>query len=220
MAVKKTVAASAASTTIPTTASIGGELETTNPVTASPLEALEQGASGDFDAAKTRTDGLANSLAKARAVKAAKALARKQASESISTLQSALAAEKANDLHSFGSIKEVARVAPTAEEYVRVEIPYADLFDHTHPGVQLNRHRFEPGKTYLLRGDVALEVKRRLAMFHDEQVRLLRPNADRKALSDVNRGSQWTSRGSNVVPLGRLEDVAVASDEKIYTVDF
>jgi hypothetical protein len=110
-------------------------------------------------------------------------------------------------------------VAPTAEEYVRVEIPHADLFDHTHPGVQLNRHRFEPGKTYLLRGDVALEVKRRLAMFHDEQVRLLRPNADRKALNDVNRGSQWTSR-SNVVPLGRLEDVAVASDEKIYTVDF
>jgi hypothetical protein len=214
MAVKKTVAASAGATTNPSTASIGGELETPESITASLLEAADKAAS---DAAVAKI----NALAKARAVKAANAAARKAASDNINSIQAALAAEKANDHLSFGNIQEVARVAPTAEEYVRVEIPSSDLFDHTHPGVQLNRHKFEPGKTYLLRGDVALEVKRRLAMFHDEQVRLLRPNADRKALNDVNRGSQWTSRGGNaVVPLGRLEDVPVASDERIYTVDF
>jgi hypothetical protein len=171
-----------------------------------------------------------DSLAKARAAKAAKAAARKAAltipepalyTRSASRIKSALDAELAADRHSFGEIKEVGRTIPTAEEYVKVEIPLTDLFDHSHPGVQLNRHKFEPGKTYLLRGDVALEVKRRLAMFHDEQVRLLRPNADRKALADVNRGSQWSSRaGSSVVPLGRLEDVPTASDERIYTVDF
>jgi len=176
-----------------------------------------------------------DNLAKARAAKAAKAAARKAASSgtgvfvarqvapevAASRIKNALDAELAADRHSFGEIKEVGRTIPTAEEYVKVEMPLTDLFDHGHPGVQLNRHKFEPGKTYLLRGDVALEVKRRLAMFHDEQVRLLRPNADRKALADVNRGSQWSSRaGSSVVPLGRLEDVPTASDERIYTVDF
>lgn len=214
MSVNKTVAAAKAAN--PSTASGTGELETSPLVTAS-----EQGATDNVASSTARAVAKVDALTKARAVKAANTAARKAAAESISNIQEALAAEKANDLHSFGSIKEVARQAPTSEEYVRVEIPSADLFDHTHPGVQLNRHKFEPGKTYLLRGDVALEVKRRLAMFHDEQVRLLRPNADRKALSDVNRGSQWTSRGGNaVVPLGRLEDVPVASDERIYTVDF
>lgn len=222
MAVKKTVAASPSGASIPATALGAGELETSPSVTVAQSEIASKAIS-DAAASKIRK---AN-LAKARAAKALKA---QQALEApiefapkprAKDFQDALAAELAADKHSFGEIKEVARIVPTNEEYVKVEMPLADLFDHTHPGVQLNRHKFEPGKTYLLRGDVALEVKKRLAMFHDEQVRLLRPNADRKALADVNRGSQWTSRGSNaVVPLGRLEDVAVASDEKIYTVDF
>lgn len=225
MAVKKTVAAPLG-VSIPETASTAAELEGAEEVTAS--TGAEQQAALDAAVQQSKLQA----LAKARAAKAVKAaenkaliesqeLARKAAAESISSIQSLLAAEKINDRHSFGDIREVAKSLPTREEYVKVEIPFADLFDHTHPGVQLNRHKFEPGKTYLLRGDVALEVKRRLAMFHDEQVRLLRPNADRKALNDVNRGSQWTSRGGNsVVPLGRLEDIPTAADERIYTVDF
>src|SRR6267378_53675 len=215
MAVNKSVAAPASAETslvglvsIPATASTVGELKTTEPVTALQTEGGSTTPSTTVDAvAQTRT----NNLAKARAAKAAKAQTKQTISESptpspVAVFQAAIAADSAADRYSFGEIKEVARIVPTAEEYVKVEIPLADLFDHSHPGVQLNRHKFEPGKTYLLRGDVALEVKKRLAMFHDEQVRLLRPNADRKALADVNRGSQWTSR-SNVVPLGRLEDV-------------
>jgi hypothetical protein len=214
MAVRKTVAASLGGV-IPETASTTGELEASLEVTGA-----SEGAFSEASEAAVQQSKLV-ALAKARATKAAKAAARKAASESISAIQRELAAEKVNDHLSFGEIKEVARIMPTREEYVKVEIPLADLFDHSHPGVQLNRHKFEPGKTYLLRGDVALEVKRRLAMFHDEQVRLLRPNADRKALNDVNRGSQWTSRGGNsVVPLGRLEDIPTAADERIYTVDF
>lgn len=226
MAVKKTVAASPSGTSIPATASGTGELETSSGFTALQTETPNGVSLAAELASRTRK---AN-LAKARAAKALKARALEaetldfapvKSQHSAKAFQEAIAAEAAADRHSFGEIKEVARIVPTNEEYVKVEMPLADLFDHTHPGVQLNRHKFEPGKTYLLRGDVALEVKKRLAMFHDEQVRLLRPNADRKALADVNRGSQWTSRGSNaVVPLGRLEDVAVASDEKIYTVDF
>jgi len=221
MAVNKTVAASTQGrSSIPATASTVGELKTTEPVTASlQTETVEQTVSVTADTAtKTRSTNLAKARA-AKAVKAAKRVVSEPHQTPVTSFQAAIAAEIASDRHSFGEIKEVARIVPTAEEYVKVEMPLADLFDHTHPGVQLNRHKFEPGKTYLLRGDVALEVKKRLAMFHDEQVRLLRPNADRKALADVNRGSQWTSR-SNVVPLGRLEDVQVGSDEKIYTVDF
>lgn len=224
MAVKKTVAVDPIGSIIPETATTAGELKTSQPVTDSQLEGTDEVPSVEA-VAKSKVDGLvkarAAKAAKARIQQAEKALAREKASESIRGIQEALAAEKANDALSFGQIQEVSRSLPTREEYVKVEVPATDLFDHTHPGVQLNRHRFEPGRTYLLRGDVALEVKRRLLMFHDEQVRLLRPNADRKALNDVNRGSQWTSRGSNsIVPLGRLEDIAVASDEKIFTVDF
>jgi hypothetical protein len=219
MAVKKTVAVSNMEA-IPMTASAAGELETSQQVTAH-TEAVSTTAS-DTAAATKRID----SLAKARAAKAAKKASELQVQKAatineVANIQTALAAEARQDRHSFGEIREVGRVQPTAEEYVRVEIPLTDLFDHGHPGVQLNRHKFEPGKTYLLRGDVALEVKRRLAMFHDEQIRLLRPNADRKALNDVNRGSQWTSRGGNaIVPLGNLQDIQVASDEKIFTIDF
>jgi hypothetical protein len=223
MAVKKTVAALQDNeASIPGTASPTAELEGVSEVTAQ-AEAIDLASEA---AAVAKSKQLA--LVKARAAKAAKAAAREQAekeqarqeaAKEIQNIQQVLAAEKANDHLSFGEIREVARLVPTREEYVKVEIPLADLFDHTHPGVQLNRHKFEPGKTYLLRGDVALEVKRRLAMFHDEQIRLLRPNADRKALNDVNRGSQWSSRGS-VTPMGRLEDVPTAADERIYTVDF
>lgn len=203
---------------IPETASVSGELEATDTVTA------EQGASAEALAAAANEARKAG-LAKARAIKAAKAAEtaakREAAAEEIQSIQAKLAAEAKADKFSFGEIREVRRTIPTAEEYVKLEMPLVDLFDHTHPGVQLNRHKFEPGKTYQLRGDVALEVRRRLAMFEDEQKRLLRPNADRKALADVNRGSQWTSRGGNsVVPLGRLEDIPTASDEVVLTVDF
>jgi hypothetical protein len=225
MAVKKVAAGAAgneASLTIPATASTDAELEGAEEVTS------KQAFSEASAAAVAQSKLVA--LAKARAAKQAKAFqraeqekaqAREQAAKEIQDIQGILAAENANDRMSFGEIREVARIRPTREEYVKVEVPAADLFDHTHPGVQLNRHKFEPGKTYLLRGDVALELKTRLAIFHDEQVRLLRPNADRKALNDVNRGSQWTSRGGNsVVPMGRLEDLPTAADERIYTVDF
>lgn len=217
MAVKKTVAApknDSFEASIPATALEAGELQALPEVTA-PTEAFSKASEEAVAQSKLQA------LARARASKAAKALARKAAAQSIESIQTVLAEEKANDRMSFGEIHEVARIMPTKEEYIRVEMPSADLFDHTHPGVQLNRHKFEPGKTYMLRGDVALEVKRRLAMFHDEQIRLLRPNADRKALNDVNRGSQWTSRGGNtVVSMGRLEDLPTAADEKIFTVDF
>lgn len=118
-------------------------------------------------------------------------------------------------------ITEVAKPVVPSDELTYVTIPANDLFDHSHPGVQLNRHKFEAGKTYRVRQDVAAEVQMRLNMYAAEQVRLLRPNADRKALTDVNRGSQWTSRGGGqAVSLdGGLGSVA-GDTEKVYTVEF
>jgi hypothetical protein len=117
-------------------------------------------------------------------------------------------------------ITEVSKTVVTKDKFVEITMPSTDLYDHTHPGVQLNRHKFEPGKTYLVRADVAAEIQMRLKMFDREQVRLLRPNADRKSLNEVNKGSQWTSRGGSAVPLdGGAADLGTA-DEKVYTVDF
>jgi len=219
MARKKSVAAKAN----PTPAVQSDELQVAAPAT----EPVSAEAKASVAADSDRQSKVAN-LAKARAARSAKLAAKKVAAQTAEAeaakakkiaLAGALAEEEAADQLSFGRIQEVAKVAPQREEYIRVDIPLTDIFDHSHPGVQLNRHKFEPGKTYLLRADVALEVKRRLAMFHDEQVRLLRPNADRKALSDVNKGSQWTSRGS-VHSLDRDAYAPVAPDEAIYTVDF
>lgn len=219
MAAKKTVAASSITeASIPATASAGGELEIASPVTESQTEASKQ-ASDTADAVAALKAKRAAGLAKARAIKASKTL---EAQAKLDAVKKALIEEAISDSQSFGHIREVAPVQPAAEEYVRVTMPLTDIFDHAHPGVQLNRHKFEPGKTYQLRGDVALEVKKRLAMFNDEQVRLLRPNTDRKALQDVNKGSQWTSRGGgNITALRSLSDVPTDhADDVILTVDF
>lgn len=117
-------------------------------------------------------------------------------------------------------IQEVSKPSVSADKFVEITMPATDLYDHTHPGVQLNRHKFEAGKTYLVRTDVATEITRILKTFDREQVRLLRPNADRKSLNEVNRGSQWTSRGATSVALdGGAGDLGTG-DERVYTVDF
>src|SRR6266404_1838045 len=117
-------------------------------------------------------------------------------------------------------VKESVKPTPTGDEFMYVSIPATDLFDQPHPGVRLNRHKFEAGKTYSVRAEVAIEVEDRLKKFNIEQVRLLRPNADRKSLNEVNKGSQWTSRSGGVNTLeGGLGTVAGPND-RIYTIDF
>src|SRR5437899_6044557 len=109
--------------------------------------------------------------------------------------------------------------APKATgEVMRVDIPATDLFDQPHPGVRLNRHKFEAGKAYLVRSDVTLEVEDRLKKFNVEQVRLLRPNADRKSIGEVNKGSAWTSRTQGVTSLEGGLASAGGANEVVYTV--
>src|SRR5579859_379278 len=116
-------------------------------------------------------------------------------------------------------MKEVVKPTPTGDDKMYVTIPATDLFDQPHPGVRLNRYKFEAGKTYSIRAEWALEVEDRLKKFNVEQVRLLRPNADRKSLNEVNKGSQWTSRTGGVSTLeGGLSSVA-GPNETVITVD-
>jgi len=118
-------------------------------------------------------------------------------------------------------VKEVAKTPANRDDFMYVEIPAADLFDQPHPGVRLNRVKFEAGKRYSVRADVAIEVEDRLRRFNAEQVRLLRPNADRRALTDVNRGSQWTNRGGgNAISLDAGLGSVGGADDKVFTVDF
>jgi len=117
-------------------------------------------------------------------------------------------------------IKESVKPTPTGDEFMYVSIPATDLFDQPHPGVRLNRHKFEAGKTYTVRAEAAIEVEDRLKKFSIEQVRLLRPNADRKSLNEVNRGSQWTSRSGGVNTLEGGLGTLGGPNDKVYTVDF
>lgn len=117
-------------------------------------------------------------------------------------------------------ITETTAPVINPEDYMYVKIPQADLFDQPHPGVRLNRYKFEAGRTYRVRGEVGKEVEERLQMFHNEQVRLLRPNADRRSLTEVNKGSQWTNRGGGTITNldGGLGSMGGAN-ERIITVD-
>jgi hypothetical protein len=118
-------------------------------------------------------------------------------------------------------IKEVAAKAaidPNAREYVT--IPATDLYDHVHPTIQLNRHKFEAGKTYSVSSEVAREIRERISMFSREQVRLLRPNVDSKAQRDVARGSQWSVAGAQPIALDNGLGGIAGPDAKVYTIDF
>lgn len=117
-------------------------------------------------------------------------------------------------------VKEVVgkTISPDTKEYVT--IPATDLYDHVHPTVQLNRHKFEAGKTYEVRSEVAAEIRQRLAMFAREQVRLLRPNVDSKAQRDVARGSQWSVAGAMPVALDNGLAGIAGPDAKVFTIDF
>lgn len=92
--------------------------------------------------------------------------------------------------NAFEKVEEVkGPVAKNPDDWMFVTIPEADLFDQQHPAIQLNRTRFEPGHIYKVPAAIGEEVERRLAMFNKEQVRLLRPNTDKRALKSTVVGN-------------------------------
>jgi hypothetical protein len=97
------------------------------------------------------------------------------------------------------NLKTAADVATTpvaeAPAFEYVTIPERDMFDYPHPGVAINRDHFGPG-THKLPLDIAREVKERLAKFEAQNIRILQPRKDLRALEAIAR-----NRGSNAVDM-------------------
>jgi hypothetical protein len=74
--------------------------------------------------------------------------------------------------------------APTDMEYV--EIPAKDLFDVPFGGFWNNKDHYGPG-THLVSAEVAAHLRERLEVWRDEQIRQLRPNADKRVTSAMQR---------------------------------
>jgi hypothetical protein len=116
------------------------------------------------------------------------------------------------------NVEKVPQVPVSSDDMVYVTIPSEDLYDYTHPGVQLNAVKFEPGNTYKVPAAVGAEVEQRLAMFNKEQIRLLRPKVDGKSINQVNSGSNWSRGGGGSI--GSHEGIAnsFAANEKVIEV--
>lgn len=92
---------------------------------------------------------------------------------------------------------DAVATTPVASEpqFEYVTIPDKDLFDFPHPGIGLNREHYGPG-THKLPLDIAREVKTRLAIFEAQNIRILQPRKDMRALSDL-----YKTKGAGAVDL-------------------
>jgi hypothetical protein len=97
------------------------------------------------------------------------------------------------------NVEVVPQVPKSEVETVYVTIPAEDMYDNAHPGVQLNRVKFQAGNTYKVPAIVGAEIEQRLAMFNKEQIRLLRPKVDSKSINQVNAGSSWQRGGGGTI---------------------
>jgi hypothetical protein len=143
---------------------------------------------------------------------------------------------------------EAKQTETPVKELVYVTIPETDIYDAPHPGVhiicggpklfskELGRYisdpeksgrdmHFEAGHTYATTPEIAEEVNKRLTLFEKETIRLLRPKADRKALEEVNKGSNWSvgsvrpTQGTQAFSLeGGLGQVGSAN-ERVITIE-
>jgi hypothetical protein len=120
----------------------------------------------------------------------------------------------------FDNIQEVAAPVSTKSEYIFVTIPETDMYDAPYPTIQLNRTKFEPGRTYKVPTEIGNEVVDRMKKFEKECVRLLRPKADIKSLNQVNKGSAWSTNSFGAergMPFGSSD--RVLTDEAVVTVN-
>lgn len=114
--------------------------------------------------------------------------------------------------------QEVSGVPGLGEDTVYITIPLVDIFEQTYPTIQINRHKFEAGKTYLCSRELGAEVERRKVLFDRGQRRLFSNKPDVRAIDNVNRGSNW-ERGSGGVFAGSPEQSALVADsEKVIVV--
>lgn len=88
---------------------------------------------------------------------------------------------------------EIKSAAPVVDK-VWVEVPEKDLFDLNHADILINGHKYAPGKHFVsveLAGEITMLVNR----WRKQQIRLLQPTRDSKALGVVDHRG-----GSSVHP--------------------
>lgn len=76
--------------------------------------------------------------------------------------------------------------------HVYVTIPEKDMFDLTHPGVGINRDHYGPG-THFVPQDIADEITRICATFDAQNIRILQPRRDQKALQALLQNKGYAS---------------------------
>ncbi len=90
-------------------------------------------------------------------------------------------------------VKAVAKPKPATKEdvaakleagYRYVTIPSEDLYNYKFNGISINLDTYTPG-THLVPADVADTLEDRLKVWNEYNVRLMRPQADVKALRQI-----------------------------------
>lgn len=78
-----------------------------------------------------------------------------------------------------------SKPTPVAEEMEYITLPELDMYDYPFPDIWHNKDKFERGKTYLVAKPIAEEVKRRIEIFEAQNLRLMQPRKDLKAIQDA-----------------------------------
>lgn len=80
--------------------------------------------------------------------------------------------------------------------YEWVEVPTEDIFGRPHTGVSINFITFGPGR-HFVDPERAAEVRRLLAMRQASDIRVLRPNVDRKMEEIMARQGKPSQANTN-----------------------
>src|SRR5574342_916928 len=71
------------------------------------------------------------------------------------------------------------------EDWEYVTVPETNILDEPHQGAAINAINFSRGRTYLIHPDAARELARILKRYEAQNIRILQPKSDLKALTDL-----------------------------------
>lgn len=98
---------------------------------------------------------------------------------------------------------DVAAESTTGQKMEYVTLPEKDMFDYPFSGISINRDHYGPG-THLVPSDIAEELRTILARAQAQDIRILQPRKDFKALEAI-----YKNRGSGSVDMTRDNSKAV-----------
>lgn len=87
------------------------------------------------------------------------------------------------------------------ETWQFVTIPEENSTGRPFPTIGLNKEYFEAGKTYQVPKQIAAYILERIKVHNRSEVRLLQPNADLKALTDINNAAAHSTPGGRAIAI-------------------